>query len=576
ARLTQLFESVARIVDNHFPVVETHYGPGKMVRVIQYLQRDIDSRVCRLLETFKEDISLDRQLADIRDYEDHSNRNGKLGSPIPGKRGHPARRDDGLPASLTRSLVDGLAPTASTAGPGTGAHREEPAVDIKPLHPLLTELSLIVQRITLYMRFLESRAAPEVEIIVSAGASVHAVYLNDDPALLFNEAGLIRTSPLPSAVEHLSAAYIALENFILRYTARLALALEETEPDALVSAGVDDYFFVAKRSLQRALATAQPTAFKNVIYTVQTLSTHRFVPYLQRLLPASPANTTPAASHGNLTLTKHNVHTLPAHPDGTPLPAFADVGVRNQRVAVALNNFETAARYMGKLVAELRRGIDPEVNPIWAPHPAAAIRGVQDALGELAAVELRLGQLSRSLLEQFALITARPVMRTILQESYRDIKYVLSDEEYMDVKNDNLFVQRFVMKFNAVAVALQARLTPANLDLYLATALDYLVADWEKAVGLSKFNLLGAFCFDSDLRVLQQHFALYSETPLRDKFAKLGQMADVLTLEQVEDAEELWQANHLAQAMYLSADEFCGLLLNRLDLDAVRVKSLRL
>ncbi|KAJ2822437.1 Golgi transport complex subunit 4, partial [Coemansia sp. 'formosensis'] len=39
-RLTRLFEVIAVVIDNHFPLVETHYGPGRMIRVIQRLQME--------------------------------------------------------------------------------------------------------------------------------------------------------------------------------------------------------------------------------------------------------------------------------------------------------------------------------------------------------------------------------------------------------------------------------------------------------------------------------------------------------------------------------------------------------
>lgn len=50
--LTRLFENIAVIIDQHQPLVETHYGKGKMLRVIQRLQEESDIQSVTILDRF--------------------------------------------------------------------------------------------------------------------------------------------------------------------------------------------------------------------------------------------------------------------------------------------------------------------------------------------------------------------------------------------------------------------------------------------------------------------------------------------------------------------------------------------
>ena len=40
--ITLLFEGIARIVEIHQPIIETYYGPGKLLRCIAILQKECD------------------------------------------------------------------------------------------------------------------------------------------------------------------------------------------------------------------------------------------------------------------------------------------------------------------------------------------------------------------------------------------------------------------------------------------------------------------------------------------------------------------------------------------------------
>ncbi|PCH38775.1 COG4-domain-containing protein [Wolfiporia cocos MD-104 SS10] len=63
--ITALLENIALVVDQHQPVVEKYYGPGKMVPVLERLLREADRGVKDLIDGWEEERMMKRKLSDI-------------------------------------------------------------------------------------------------------------------------------------------------------------------------------------------------------------------------------------------------------------------------------------------------------------------------------------------------------------------------------------------------------------------------------------------------------------------------------------------------------------------------------
>jgi hypothetical protein len=59
-----LFENIAVIIDQHQPLVEMHYGKGKMLRVIQRLQEESDKQGIAILDRFLQTRKLETKVID--------------------------------------------------------------------------------------------------------------------------------------------------------------------------------------------------------------------------------------------------------------------------------------------------------------------------------------------------------------------------------------------------------------------------------------------------------------------------------------------------------------------------------
>lgn len=137
--LTKLFEHIAQIVESHQPLVEQHYGSGRMVKVIERLQVEADVQGGIILDTWSDERNVDRKLTDIKSYAFSFLVQSFLGSqkPAGNYRSESPMKKDTIPA---------------------GRASEDEGVDMKEVDSLLGESAVMLGRWALYSRFLASKS----------------------------------------------------------------------------------------------------------------------------------------------------------------------------------------------------------------------------------------------------------------------------------------------------------------------------------------------------------------------------------------------------------------------------------
>jgi hypothetical protein len=138
--LTKLFEHIAQIVDGHQPLVEQHYGPGRMVKVIERLQIEADVQGGIILDTWSDERTVDRKLTDIKSYA------------------FSFLVQSFLPAQKPSSGILRSESPAVRSGTPVGRNSEDEGVDMKEVGGLLGESALMLGRWALYTRFLASKS----------------------------------------------------------------------------------------------------------------------------------------------------------------------------------------------------------------------------------------------------------------------------------------------------------------------------------------------------------------------------------------------------------------------------------
>lgn len=128
--LTKLFEHIAQIIDGHGGLVEHHYGPRKMGRVIERLQVEADVQGGIILDTWSDERHVDRKLMDIKSYAFTF----LVQSFLPAQRPGP--------------------PRSQSPAMGASTATDEEGVDMKEIDGVLNEMAIMLGRWSLYCRFL--------------------------------------------------------------------------------------------------------------------------------------------------------------------------------------------------------------------------------------------------------------------------------------------------------------------------------------------------------------------------------------------------------------------------------------
>ncbi|KAJ2456313.1 Golgi transport complex subunit 4 [Coemansia sp. RSA 2336] len=542
-RVTRLFEAIAAVIDNHFPLVERHYGTGRMLRIIQRLQMEGARRACMALDFFEEERQVKRRLAEIQ----------------------------------------------QSSMPDASASRPEDKSDFKEITSILAEIVLIMRQIAAFNRFMESRAASEEQALDDEARE--QVYLSPDaitkhfPLAAQAQAdagkfsmGLVAQTPLTLRSEWLTNTYVTMETYFIETSVAKAMALDDTDSlpgwDVPISSDsgptggnaakpaiqqtsscVGDVFFVAKTALEHAIAIQQPVAVEAIVQNVIGTLNAKFLSLVEHnALERWPSSSSSRGGQGGSGDSGWRIPGVGS--SEAQATALAHQAACQRRILAALNNLDLSCSYLQKTVDGLRAKVRAE----WAGQSKAL-----ESIDTLAAFSAKFTHARQRSLDSLGALVLKPWMRTILQQSYRDMKYVLTDEEFNDMQNDNLFQQRFVIKFRDLAEQLRPRLSAGNYKSAVDVAIGSLTQDWERAIRQSKFNMLGGIMFEKDVREIRRYLEQEAGVSLRSKFARLAQMADVLAVETNADKRHVFDTPAV-DVNALTETDIKSILANRIDI----------
>ncbi|KAL5118450.1 Golgi transport complex subunit 4 [Pleosporales sp. CAS-2024a] len=497
--ITKLFEHIAQIVDGHAPLVERHYGPAMMARVIERLQVEADVQAGILLDTWHDERNIDRKLTDIKAY---------------------------AYSFLVQSFFPAQKPAVGTprsASPATALRTsEDEGVNMKEVDALLGESALMLGRWALYSSFISDKCAssqPQDRI---------------DHGLVMPE--FLASSNLHKKVStHLIHPFNIMTQFFFRRSVEKAFQLDESPSDLtlnpskplgsnppFITSAVDDVMYIVNQVLQRTLATSQRAIIANVEPTIAHILGNDFIGMIQRKM-------------------RDDCYPKPVMQGGLP-PESKVIAF-----LVLTNNLDVSNDY-------IKRIVEQQVNK----RPQSDDQNAKSSLQELfpfghdaVFVEGRLKALQNGFVSKSTELindgitvlfseVLKPRIRPILAEAFRDIDYAPpEDDEGLDDEQDDdtdLVKSRFDRSWGIVIRPLKRILTAANFDRLLTLALNYLASALEKRIRsyYGRVNQLGALRLERDVAGIIAAAVAGGKYGLRDAFTKCTQMTLIMNMEDDE------------------------------------------
>ncbi|XP_021297102.1 conserved oligomeric Golgi complex subunit 4 [Herrania umbratica] len=364
-----------------------------------------------------------------------------------------------------------------------------------------------------------------------------------EPDLVPRATKAFRTGSFSKVAQDVTGFYVILEGFFMVENVRKAIRIDEHVPDSLTTSMVDDVFYVLQSCLRRAISTSSISSVVAVLSGASSLLNNEYYEALQQKI--REPNLGARLFLGGVAVQK----------TGT-------------EIATALNNIDLSSEY----VLKLKHEIEEQCAEVF---PAPAVREkVKSCLSELADLSNTFKQALNAGMEQLV-ATVTPRIRSVLDNA-ATISYELSESEYADNEVNDPWVQRLLHAVEINVAWIQSLMTANNYDSFVHLVIDFIVKRLEVIMMQKKFSQLGGLQLDRDTRALVSHFSGMTQRTVRDKFARLTQMATILNLEKVSEILDFWGENSGPMTWRLTPAEVRRVLSLRVDFKPEAIAALKL
>ncbi|CAB1339385.1 unnamed protein product [Coregonus sp. 'balchen'] len=418
-------------------------------------------------------------------------------------------------------------------------------IEPRELDPVLLEVTLMNARSELYLRFLRRRMMADFEV-GDATATPGIVQEHKH-----NVEKLLKHCMLGQLMQELIGYYIPMEEYYMRET---AVAMDTYEKGQLTSSMVDDCFYIVKKCISRALSSSSIDCLCAMInHSTSVLeSDFREVLY-NKLRQGFPATTLQDIQRGVSSAVSLMQSSLQQG-------KFNNLGIDSAEVAkaaflVTLNNVEVCSEN----ITTLKRNLESDCSKLFTQGAGS---------GEQAKIDSCLSDL----------VNTSSKFKDLLQEGLTELNTtaIKPQEEFNEYEANDPWVQQLIVNLQQLMAEFKAGLSSVIYDTLTSLMTSLVSMEMEKTVLKCTFSRLGGLQFDKELRSLVAYLTTVTTWTIRDKFARLTQMATILNLERVTEILDYWGPNSGPLTWRLTPAEVRQVLALRIDFRSEDIKRLRL
>lgn len=510
--LTLLLEGIARVIETHQPIVETYYGPGHLYTLITHLQEECDKQAQKIVDKFIQQRGYHNKFQIVQN-------------------------------SMMKTL------------PG---ERTEP----RELDPVLAEVTMMNARAELYLRFLRRRILADFEV-----GDIQSITQEHQQ----NVEKLLKHCLLSRTMQELIGYYIPMEEYYMRESVNKAVTMDTYEKGQLTSSMVDDCFYIVKKCISRALSSSSIDCLCAMINHANSVleSDFREVLY-NKLRQGFPATTlqdiqrgvSSAVSLMQSSLQQGKFNTLGIESTENAKAAFL----------VTLNNVEVCSEN----ITTLKRNLENDCTKLFMQGTSSGEQPkIESCLSDLVNTSTKFKDLLQEGLTELNTTAIKPQVKPWIS-SFLSISHNIEEEEFNDYEANDPWVQQLIVNLEQLMSEFKTALSPVIYDTLTSLMTSLISIELEKTVLKCSFSRLGGLQFDKELRSLVAYLTTVTTWTIRDKFARLTQMATILNLERVTEILDYWGPNSGPLTWRLTPAEVRQVLALRIDFRSEDIKRLRL
>ncbi|XP_033475775.1 conserved oligomeric Golgi complex subunit 4 [Epinephelus lanceolatus] len=511
--LTLLLEGIARVVETHQPIVETYYGPGHLYTLITHLQQECDQQAQKIVDKFIQQRGYHNKFQVVQ-------------------------------SSMIKSM------------PG---ERIEP----RELDPVLTEVTLMNARAELYLRFLRRRMLADFEVGDSQSGATQEHQQNVEK--------LLKYCLLSTTMQELIGYYIPMEEYYMRESVNKAVTMDTYEKGQLTSSMVDDCFYIVKKCISRALSSSSIDCLCAMINHANSVleSDFREVLY-NKLRQGFPATTLQDIQRG----VSSAVSLMQSSLQQGKFNTMGIESTENAKAAflVTLNNVEVCSEN----ITTLKRNLENDCSKLFSQGAGSGDQAkIESCLSDLVNTSAKFKDLLQEGLTELNTTAIKPQVKPWIS-SFLSISHNIEEEEFNDYEANDPWVQQLIVNLEQLMAEFKTALSPVIYDTLTSLMTSLISIEMEKTVLKCSFSRLGGLQFDKELRSLVAYLTTVTTWTIRDKFARLTQMATILNLERVTEILDYWGPNSGPLTWRLTPAEVRQVLALRIDFRSEDIKRLRL
>lgn len=501
---TQLFESIANIIEVRQPLIETYFGSGKLFSLMKILQKECDRQVRQILEKFKLKRDFDAVVQQVQ-------QNAVFHRP-----------------SATEKF------------------------DPKVLDVLLSEVVLLNTRTELFLRFFRRRAVGDME----------SAFSNDDLKEKIKEIDkFISNCDLNRLMQELIGNYIMMEEFFMREMVLKAVSMDTVEESSHTSSMVDDTFYIVKKCVRRAVSSSSVDGICAMLNHASTVLEQDFREVLfSRVRVGFPSGFDLTQAY-NMVQSSIQQGKLQSSDQEKAKTTFL----------VAMNNAEVSCEYC----KSLKSNIEEEVQRSFSKSSEQSKAKLQSCVTDLGNVAVRLKEVVDFGLSQLSSSAIKPRIKP-LTDAFLSTSHNISEDDFSNYEANDPWVQNYILQIDNMLATFKSALSTGNYDTFVSQVTTEVTFQLEKTVLKTSFNRLGGLQFDKELRALVGYLSSVTTWTIRDKFARLTQMATILNLERVNELLDYWGPNSGPLTWRLTPTEVRNILSLRVDFRSEEIKKLKL
>ncbi|XP_056646847.1 conserved oligomeric Golgi complex subunit 4 [Diorhabda sublineata] len=507
--LTLLYEGLARVIDTHQPLIETYYGPGRLLSAISILQRECDIQTKRVLLEWTKTRNIQKKV----------------------------------------QLISDLSRMSSTS-----SFNKLEKIDPKDLDILIGEITLMHFRIELYIRFIQRKVTTDAEVGIPNQ--------DDKNEVLQSLEKLIKNSDLDQCKHDLLSHYLRLEQYYMEESVAKAVSMDIIEAGQQTSSMVDDTFFIIRKCIRRSVSTGSLDGICVIINNACRVLESDFGEILKnRLRQGYPSGYLDLTQAYNVLQTSIQQGRLQS----------GDTEQSRMAFLVALNNADSSTEYVDALCDNVLKEIQQAL-----PKMNSNERGkLESCLSGLSSVTTNLKDIIDYGIQQLRSSAIKPRINPWVDQ-FLNVNHHLTEDELSAYEAGESFIQTLIMNLETLLSFFKDILTNSNYDSFTQVLTAEVTQRFEKVIMKSTFNRLGGLVLDKEVRSLAGYITAATSWSVRDKFARLTQIATVLNLEQVHEIYDYWGNHDSALTWRLTPSELRTVMALRSDFKYEDIRRLKL